>query len=161
MNGADQFARTLQALVRLYELLLACCEKKRDALVAYDTAAVARCAEEEEAVISRIRQADDLRREQIALLLPGEKQPTVTRLTESLGEQPPGPALAGLREHLRKLGMEVARVNRLNTQLCGQALAHLNGFLHTLAAGSPEQGTYDRRGVARTFAARPLVNQSA
>lgn len=161
MNSTEQFSRTLQALVRLYELLLACCEKKRDALVAYDTAAVARCAEEEEAVISRIRQADELRREQLARLLPDEKQPTLTRLADTLGEQPPGPELAGLREHLRKLGMDVARVNRLNTQLCGQALTHLNGFLHTLASGSPEQGTYDRRGVAHTFAARPLVNQSA
>lgn len=152
--------RTLEVLVKLYEALEMLCNAKRDALVAHDIERIQQRTEEEHDMLARIQKVDKARAEMLESLLTGQDSPTLTMLIDATEDESESAELTGIREHLRKLGMEVARINRLNTQLCGQALKHLNGFVSALANGNTTQGTYDKQGIARAFTGGALISQS-
>ena len=151
----------LEACERLYTRLLQSCERKRDALVAYRPAKVEEITMEEGALLAAISRCDVQRALLLRALLPDAEHPTLTALIEKCEDDAVCATLAGIREHLRTLAMQVGRVNRLNSQLCGQALSHLNGFLEAIAGAGKEQGTYNKDGDARGFTGRALVDQSA
>ncbi|MCC6573965.1 MAG: flagellar protein FlgN [Planctomycetes bacterium] len=161
MSALEQLIAALQTLAALYEKLIALEGEKRDALVAYKPARVEQLTADEEILIAKLGEVSARRTQLLDALLPGSKQPTLTLLIERKPEC--AAQVAPLREHLRQLGSELARLNRLNTQLCGHALSHVTGHLQTIAQSGicAEQGTYNRRGAARAFAARALLNRNA
>lgn len=162
MTEHGRLLMVLEALAGLYERLIALEGEKRDALVAYKPARVEQLTRDEEALISRLAELSAQRTRLLEQLLPDANQPTLTLLLERDGG-PHATQIAALRERLRALGGELARLNRLNTQLCGHALSHVSGHLQTLAQNGlgADQGTYNGRGAARNFAPRALLNQRA
>lgn len=155
-----RFRRTLEVLVKLYEALEMLCNAKREALIAHDITRIQQLTEEEQDLLARIQKVDIVRAGILQTLLTRQDNPTLTMLIEATEDESETAELIGIREHLRKLGMEVARINRLNTQLCGQALKHLNGFVSALATGNTTQGTYDKSGTARAFTGGAMISQS-
>ncbi len=153
----------LELLAGQYEKLLALEGEKREALVAYKPQRVEALNADVETAVARLAELSTRRNELMQALLPTAKQPTLTLLIERKPDQPATLKLAALREQLRRLGSELARVNRLNAQLCGHALSHVTGHLQAITQNgmTAEQGTYNRRGAARAFVGRALLNQNA
>lgn len=148
----ERLMKTLAILERLYTRLAQTAQRKRDALVAFSLPEVERSVERENELIARVRRVDRLRAAETG-------DATLGTLADRLGEN--GQPLHEMRARLLGLATGLSRLNRLNAQLCRQGLEHVQGFLELITKGSPEQNVYGKRGNAREFAARSLLNQSA
>ncbi len=155
----QRLLKTMAILERLYQRLHETSQRKRDALVGFELPEVDRAVERENELIARIRRVHQLREAEMAALSP-DANATLSTLAEQAGDSPEGEALTEVRTRMIGLAAELARINRLNAQLCKQGLEHVHGFLELITRGSSEQNTYGRKGYAKPFASRALVNQS-
>ncbi|MEK7466940.1 MAG: flagellar protein FlgN [Planctomycetota bacterium] len=129
---------------RLYGELLALLAQKRDALVSLKTADVDRIVAQEEAMLSRLGEADAMRRRaaaeagRVTGLAPGA---TLRQIADR------DPRFMPLRDRLQKLIVDVARANDLNRALAEQSLAHVRETLLVLTGVEIDAAAYTRRGA--------------
>ena len=129
----------------LYEALLGLCREKRDALTHLRSRELELALVKEEAVMSRIREAEvSRRRESMDLgatlgLPPDATLREIARASKSV-------ELSGHRERLASLLRDLSRLNDLNRSLASQSLDHTHFFLRALA-GLEDGGSYSRSGA--------------
>jgi len=152
----DRLLKTLRLLERLYSRLNLVAQAKRSALIEFAVHDIERIIEQEGELIARIARVEKVREEELAQWLPTTDNPTLGDLIA----QDPSDELIELRDRLRVLACELARVNRLNSELCAQGLEHLQGFIDVITRGNVESSTYGRSGSAKRYSPRPLVNRS-
>lgn len=142
----DALIRALEDEARMYGELLALLAKKRDALVSLRTAEVERLLAHEEALLSRLAEADSARRRVSAEAAFTAKLGAGATLAQ-IASAVPEPKLRLLRVQLQGLAVEVARANDLNRALAEQSLLHVRETLLVLTGVDAEATAYSRRGA--------------
>jgi flagellar biosynthesis/type III secretory pathway chaperone len=154
--STERILKTLRVLERLYARLTRVAADKRTALIEFNVPAMTGIVEREEELIIRLRRVEQVREDELAQWLPTVDSPTLTDLLQQF----PDAELEAIRDRLRVLACELARVNRLNAELCRQGLDHLEGFIDLITRGSAESSTYGRNGGARRYSPQALLNRS-
>lgn len=155
----------LEAQRNVYEDLLGVTEAKRDAMVDVDIPMLEQVLEREDGVVARLNELETVRVESLEKLkgrwgVPAETELDVTGI---IGRTSPGPLserLVALKEQLRSLAERCRQINEMNRQLADQSLSHIHQFL-SLLVGEPSSETYSRRGCAREFKGRLMVDRKA
>lgn len=151
MNGsirADELESLLRDIATLHRRLLVTLETQRAALRRADGAAVARAAEEHEALLGEERRLDQRRRALVARHAPAGRDPSRVTLTElaELVSEPERAALRALADEARGC---VARA-RAESAALGQAtrslLSHMQGVMRQVGQSLSHARTYTRKG---------------
>lgn len=168
MNRAiEKLVRTLERMLALYEELLACAKEKTELLVASNVEGLEALHSRESMVAGKLQ---EIERVKTRAIIEGAEAcgctttpPTVSAIVLTLGEneKEAREALLQLKEKLTATGKAIAGANRLNEQLCTQALTHLDVYVGLLTGRSTKQATYTAQGKARMYEGRALVSRSA
>ncbi|MBI2898725.1 MAG: flagellar protein FlgN [Planctomycetes bacterium] len=144
-----ELAGTLAEELRLQTGLLELARKKRDALVAVDTAAVDAITRREQSLLaaagstasSRLRLTVEAGR---ALALPPESGVTAIA---ARAEEPHASRLAGLAKELKDVLRELSRVTHSCRVLTEESLGFVKRFFRILGGADQTQPGYSRRGA--------------
>jgi len=151
-----ELLKALAEEAAMYEALLTLLVDKRKALVGLKTADLDSLVAREEALLSRIAEADVARRRaagnaSAVLGLPAEA--TLREIASASRSR----ELSTMRDRLSGLMRDVARANDINRQLADQSLDHVHMFLRALTGLEGDGAAYTKRGT-ESGAQAPRVN---